>query len=308
MPEWLIYAIASIACWGFVNVLDSYLIERKIWENCWDGMVISSLFKIFGVLIVGGLFFGRAIEISYTDAFLSIMGGALISASYIFCFAAMLYYNDVPLVQLVWNLSSPLVVVLGYFFLGEAFSSITYFGMAIVFLGALAISFSKDSLNCRLSRFALLLIPMVVFYSVSEVLMKFVEETRNVELGQSFPFLCLGQVLFGSAILVSRRNPAHIGRLIRQNWRFFLSGEALELLGLFIMQLAIVKTPSISLFGVVEAFMPVMVIGLTGLSIIVLKVFQKEKILKKVYDENMLSALPVKIVATLIMMAGVYFI
>lgn len=191
----MIYAIASIACWGFVNVLDSYLIERKIWENCWDGMVISSQFKIFGVLIFGGLFFGRVIEISYTDAFLSIMGGALISSSYIFCFATMLYYNDVPLVQLVWNLSSPLVVVRGYFFLGKAFSSRTYFGMAIVFLGALAISFSKDSLNCRLSRFALLLIPMVVFYSVSEVLMKFVEETRNVELGQSFPFLCLGQVL-----------------------------------------------------------------------------------------------------------------
>ncbi|OGR23582.1 MAG: hypothetical protein A2277_19730 [Desulfobacterales bacterium RIFOXYA12_FULL_46_15] len=82
MSEWLIYAIASIACWGLVNVLDSYLIERKIWENCWDGMVISSLFKIFGVLIVGGLYFKTAMDISLANALLSMMGGALISASY----------------------------------------------------------------------------------------------------------------------------------------------------------------------------------------------------------------------------------
>lgn len=306
--EWLIYAVASIVCWGLVNVLDSYFIENKVYENMWDGMIVSSLFKIIGAVILGGIFFTKVMDISLVNALLAMLGGALISAAYMSCFASMLYYNDASLVQVVWNLSSPLVVALGWMFLGEEFAFKSYVGMGIVFLGAFAVSFQRSSFKCKLGKFALLLVPMVVLYSASEVLMKYVEEGRKVDFGQSFPFVCLGQVAFGAVLLVIRRNPRHIGRIIKENWRLFFSGEALELAGLFFMQLAISKTPSISLFGVVEAFMPIMVIILTGISIFLLKIFKRGKTLEKVYEENMLSGFPTKIIATAIMMAGVYLI
>lgn len=306
--EWLIYAVASIVCWGLINVLDSYFVESKIYENMWDGMIVSSLYKVLGVALIGGIFFTKVLEISLMNAFLAMLGGALISAAYMSYFAAILYYNDTPLIQVAWILSSPLVVVLGWLFLGEEFSTKTYIGMGIVFLGAFAISFSKDSFKCKLTKFALLLMPMVILYSVSEVLMKYVEELRNVGFGQSFPFLCLGQVLFGMVLLVIRRNPKQIGRIIKKNFGLFFFSEALELLGLFLMQLGIAKAPSISFFGVVEAFMPVMVIALTGISIFFLKIFKRGDTLKKIYEENMLSGLSAKIIATVIMMVGVYLI
>ena len=305
--EWLIYAVASIICWGLVNVLDSYFIENKTYENIWDGTVVSSLYKIIGVIIMGGIFFTKVVEISLMGALLSMLGGALISAAFLFCFAAILYHNDMSLIQVVWNLSSPVVVVMGWFFLGEKFAPMAYVGMIIVFAGSFIISFQKESFKCNLGKLLLFLIPMVVLYSVSEVLMKYIE-IRNIDFEQSFPFVCLGQVLFGSIVLIARRNPKHIGGIIKGNWYLFFSSEALELIGLFLMQLAIAKTPSIALFGVVESFMPVMVVVLTGVSIFLLKIFKRGKTLKRVYDENMLAGLPVKIIATAVMMIGVYLI
>ena len=74
------------------------------------------------------------------------------------------------------------------------------------------------------------------------------------------------------------------------------------------MQLAIAKVPSIALFGVVESFMPVMVVVLTGMCIFLLKIFKRGKTLERVYEENMLAGLPVKIIATAVMMMGVYLI
>ncbi|KKP79769.1 MAG: hypothetical protein A2271_00490 [Candidatus Moranbacteria bacterium RIFOXYA12_FULL_35_19] len=307
--EWLIYAVASIVCWGLINVLDSYFVESKIYKNMFDGMIVSSLYKVWGVALVGGIFFTKVLEISLINALLAMLGGALISMAFLSYFAAMLYNNDSPLVQLAWNLSSPLVVVLGYVFLKEEFSIKAYVGMGIIFLGAFVISFSKDSFKGKFSKLMLLLVPLVVLYSTSEVLMKYIEEVRNVEFEQSFPFLCLGQVLFGSIILIIRRKSIeNIGKIIKKNWALFFSSEALELLGLFLMQLGIAKAPSISLFGVVEAFMPAMVILLTGVSIFLLKIFKRGDTLKKIYEENMLSGIRAKIIATAIMMVGVYLI
>ena len=305
--EWLFYAVASIVCWGLVNVLDSYFIENKTYENIWDGTIVSSLYKIIGVVVLGGIFFTKVIEISLTGALLSMLGGALISAAFLFCFVAILYHNDMSLIQVVWNLSSPVVVVMGWFFLGEKFAPMAYVGMTIVFAGSFIISFQKESFRCNLGKLLLFLIPMVLLYSVSEVLMKYVE-MQKVGFKQSFPFVCLGQVLFGSIVLIFRQNPKHIGGLIKRNWHLFFSSEALELVSLFLLQLAIAKTPSISLLGVVESFMPVMVVALTGVSIFLLKIFKRGKTLERVYDENMLAGLPVKIIATAVMMIGVYLI
>ncbi len=305
--KWLFYAVASLICWGLVNVLDSYFIENKTYENIWDGTIVSSLYKIIGVVIMGGIFFTKVVEISLMGALLSMLGGALISAAFLFCFAAILYHNDMSLIQVVWNLSSPVVVVMGWFFLGEEFAPLAYVGMIVVFAGSFIVSFQKDSFKCNLGKLLLFLIPMVILYSASEVLMKYVE-IQKIDFEQSFPFVCLGQVLFGSIILIFRRNPKHIGRLIKENWYLFFSSEALELIGLFLMQLAIAKTPSIALFGVAESFMPVMVIILTGICIFLLKIFKRGKTLERVYEENMLAGLPAKVIATAVMMVGIYLI
>ncbi|HSA08435.1 MAG TPA: hypothetical protein P5099_03635 [Candidatus Moranbacteria bacterium] len=305
--EWLIYAVASIVCWGLVNVLDSYFIENKTYENIWDGTIVSSLYKIIGVVILGGIFFTKVVEISLAGALLSMLGGALISAAFLFCFAAILYHNDMSLIQVVWNLSSPVVVVMGWFFLGEKFAPLAYVGMIVVFAGSFIVSFQKDSFKCNLGKLLLFLIPMVILYSASEVLMKYVE-IQKIDFEQSFPFVCLGQVLFGSIILIFRQNPKHVGRIVKENWHLFFSSEALELIGLFLMQLAIAKTPSIALFGVVESFMPVMVVVLTGVCIFLLKIFKRGKTLERVYEENMLAGLPAKVIATAVMMAGIYLI
>lgn len=311
--EWLVYAVISIFCWGMINVLDSYFVGcEDVYRDEYEGMIISSLYKIIGVAIVGGFFFTKVIDISLVNALLSMLGGILISTAFMFYFFAVFYHNDLSLVQVFWNFSTPLVVVLAWVFLGEELNTNAYIGIGIVFLGSIVISFSKNQFKDKLGKLFMILIPMIVFYSVSEVLMKYLEEGRHVEFGQSFPFLCLGQVLFGIILLIVRwrkiQGTGFIKRMAGQNWFLFLSSEGLEITALFFMQLAIVKTPSVSLFGAMEAFMPLMAILLAGASVFILKFFKRENVLKKVYSENMVSGLTAKIIATAMMMVGIYLI
>ena len=305
---WLIYAFAFLFFWGLVNVLDSYFIESEIYDNVWDGIIVSSLFKVFGILIIGGIFFSQLFQISLLAAVLSMLVGAFMSLAYLFAFLAILHHNDTPLLQVVWNLSSPLVVVLALIFLGEVFSLKTYAGMLIVFLGSFVIYFQKGSFGGKLKKFVLFSIPMVVLYSVSEVFLKYVEEGLGASFGQSFTFLCLGQVVFGTIILLSRRNAKHVFQLVKKNFSLFFFGEVIELLGLFFMVLAVIKSPAVSLVAVAESFMPVAIILLTFGMIPVLKIFKRGKLIKKIYDEKMITGLPVKIIATLMMAIGAYLI
>lgn len=313
LGTWLVWALLSLLCWGLVNVLDSFFVESEgIYHDPYEGMIVSSLYKIVGALIFGAIFFTSAIQISTTGALVSITGGMILSAAFMFYFYTLFYHNDTSLVQLFWNLSIPIIVLLAWFFLGEDLGAKTYIGIAVVFAGALSISYSKDAFKCDLKKFSLLMLPMVFLYSVSEVLMKYLEDALHAGFSQSFAYFCLGQALFGLILLSFRwkqvRKNGLVKRMLKSNLKLFITSESLELGGIFFMLLAIAQTPSVSLFGTMEAFMPILVIILTGVSAFFLKIFGRGKTLGNLYDNNLSSGLPIKIIATVIMMIGVYLI
>lgn len=312
--EWLIYVVSSIFLYGLVQVLDCYFVERgDVYKDEYEGMIISSVYKILGVAIVGGIYFTKTMEISFVNALLAVAGGILMSGAFLFYFFAIFEHNDGSLLQMFWNLAIPLIVVFAWLFLGERLEINTYLGIGIVFVGGTLIYVSKEVFHCEnFGKFMLFMIPMVILYALSDVLMKYVEEGRKVEFGQSFPFLCLGQVLFGGMLLLVRRKKIQgtgfIKRIAGQNWFLFVSSEALELAALFFMQLSIAKTPSVSFHGTMEAFMPVMVIIISFISIFFLKFFGKGEIIKRIHDEYLSSGLLVKLTATAVMMVGIYLI
>lgn len=310
--EWLIYAVMAMACWGGVNVLDTFFVEEEIYDNANEGIIISSLFKIIGFFLVGGIFFEEAIGIGFDNAFLAMMAGVMLSVAFWFYFKAAFLYNDLSLVQIFWNLSIPLIAILSWILMGEKLQVISYLGIGIVFFGAVIVSFSKESANICLEKFFLIIIPLVICYSFAEIIMKYMEEVKTVGFWGSFPYVCLGQFLFGTVLLVfdwkAFRSKHLFRRVVYGNWRLFVLSEIIELGGVFFMMLAIAKTPSVTLFSVTESFMPLVVIVMTGLTGFIMKFLGKSDSLNVVYKKNHIAGIWGKILATVVMAVGIYLI
>jgi drug/metabolite transporter (DMT)-like permease len=223
----------------------------------------------------------------------------------------MFKYNDMALIHVFWGLSTPVTAVLAWFFLKEDLGMASYAGMAIIVVGAVLLSFSKKSLKCNLASFSLMMIPLVVFYSLSEVVMKHVEEGLHGDFWATFPWVCVGQVIFGLILLAVRYKKVKEEKLFQRitnakNRNLFVISEMFELLGTFFMMLSIAKTPSVTYFAVMDSFLPLMVIILTGITGSVMILLGKSKSLSVVFKENHLAGIVAKVAAIMMMAFGVY--
>lgn len=311
LGEWLIYAVLFLAFFSAVNVMDTFFIAEEIYKNSSEAMIVSSLFKVIGFAVVGMFFFKETFTLSLEGILFSILGGFLLSTSFLFCCIALFKYNDMALIHVFWGLSTPVTAVMAWFFLNEDLGTIAYAGMIIIVVGACFLSFSKKSLKCNLGSFSLLMVPLIVFYSLSEVVMKHVEENLHADFWGTFPWVCVGQIIFGLILLIANYKKLKVDKFFQRiaeakNRNLFVISEAFELLGTFFMMLSIAKTPSITYFAVMDSALPLMVIILTGMTGAVMILLGKSRSLDKVFRENHLAAIFVKILAVLVMLIGVY--
>jgi drug/metabolite transporter (DMT)-like permease len=310
--DWLIYSTLALVCWGGVNVLDSFFVEEEVYENASEGMIVSSLFKILGTILVGGFFYQGIFDVGYSNIIFAMSGGALLSSAFWFYFKSAFVYNDLSLVQIFLNMTIPIVTILGIVFLGEELSLNSYIGIGIVFLGAMSIYFSENIPKVKLRTVLLLNIPLVILYSLSELVVRYVEEIKMADFWLIFPWICMGQFLFGLVLLFFNRKAVLKNKLFQRvasgNLKLFVFSEMLELLGLFFMMLAIARTTSVAFYTVAESFMPIVVVVMTGVSGYLMFVFKKGDSLQNIYKNNHLNGFWLKAFATTVMALGIYVI
>lgn len=155
------------------------------------------------------------------------------------------------------------------------------------------------------------MIPLILFYSLSEVVMKHVEEGMDADFWATFSWICVGQVLFGFVILAIRYKKVCENKVLRRlsqakNRNLFAISEVFELAGTFFMMFAIAKTPSISYFAVAESFMPIFVIILTGSTGLIMNLLGRSQSLTEVFKENQLPGAGMTVFASFVMASGVY--
>ncbi|HCU70713.1 MAG TPA: hypothetical protein DIC35_03075 [Candidatus Moranbacteria bacterium] len=309
--EWMLYAIPFLMFFSAVNVMDTFFIAEEIYKDAYETMIVSSLFKIIGIIIVGAVFFKETLALPLEVIALSVLGGILLSISFLFCSMSLFKYNDMALIHVFWGLSTPVTAVMAWFFLKEDLGIASYLGMAVIIVGAGLLSFSKKSLKCNLGSFSLMMIPLIVFYSLSEVVMKHVEEGLHADFWATFSWVCVGQVIFGLILLAVRYGKVKERKLFQRianakNRNLFVISEMFELLGTFFMMLSIAKTPSVTYFAVMDSFLPLMVIILTGTTGSVMIMLGKSKSLSVVFKENHLAGIAAKVAAIIMMAFGVY--
>ncbi|MEK7172660.1 MAG: DMT family transporter [Patescibacteria group bacterium] len=304
--HWLILAFLAPMFWALVNIIDVYFVG-KVYRDALDGTIIAGLFHILPWLAL--IFFlkintSQLINMNQT-LLIALLGGVLNISAFYFYFKTLFNRNDVALLQIIWGLTVVAVPVLSFLFWGEILPFYKYLGMGVVLLGATMLSMSKG-LRSKISRRYLgTMLGAVVFLSLSMVFQdRAYSDLAAKGLGNQgfllgFLFFSLGAFLTGLFFaIVNQRNP---WPLIKKYFKIFLVLEGAAFLGNFASQGAISVAPSVSFVAAVETFVPVFVLLFSLLIIF----FAPS--LKKIYQEQ-IGGIWVKIIATVVMVVGVYLI
>ncbi|MCX6789748.1 MAG: EamA family transporter [Candidatus Gribaldobacteria bacterium] len=321
--HWLILAFAAPMSWALVNLIDVYFVG-KVYQDELDGTIIAGLFQILPWTVL--IFFlkidmGQFINLGgggnsfWVDPilFTALVGGFLFASSFYFYFKTLFSHNDVSLLQIIWSLTIVAVPVFSFLFWGEILSFYQYLGMVVILLGAAMLSLSKGLKAKISSRYIWLMLGAVIFLSLSMVFEeKVYSDLAARGLGnQGFLvgllFFSIGAFLAGLFFaIVGKRNPLP---LIKKYLKILLILEGLSALGNFASQAAINAAPSVSFVAAVETFVPVFILLFSALILFgftYILILKKDKqVIKKIYQEQ-LNGVWVKVIATIIMVAGVY--
>lgn len=320
--HWLILSFLAPMFWALVNIIDVYFVGQ-VYKDELDGTIIAGLFQIipwtfliFFLKIDMDKFINFRIQRSLfwidPTLLIALLGGFLGILAFYFYFKALFNHNDAALLQIFWSLTIIVVPVLSFFLWGEKLSFYKYLGMGVILLGVFLLSMSKGLKSKISSRYFWIMIGAVIFLSLSMV---FVGRAYSILAARGFGnqgfligFLCfsLGAFLGGMFfVIVGHRNPLP---LIRKYLKIFIVLEGIAFLGNFASQGALNSAPSVSYVAAVETFIPVFILLFSLIVLFCSKFFRGNRpAVERIYREQ-LDGVWVKIIATIIMVAGVYII
>lgn len=306
--DWLIVALIAPILWALVSLIDNYFVEG-VYKDEFDGIVLSALFQILPWLLVP---FGVLHFYPFGGNMLwAVASGFFFLASLSQYFRSLFRVNDSALMQILWSLSVPLVPFFAFFLVGEVLLPLHYLGIAIAFSGVLLFNFDINSGAAkRLRKVALPMTYAVVFMALSMVFGKkaFIFSS---DVQTNFLLFCLGGV-FILAILplfdqVSIGTRGHrTWNLLKKYFFVFFLAEGLSVVATLTSQWAIKLSPSISFVSIIESLTPVFVVLMSLILILFMPFFGRSR-LEKVYREQ-ITHMPVKVLATFIIVAGVFLI
>lgn len=258
---WLIYQVLALVCFAIINVIDTFFVSEERYRDANEVMIVSSLFKVIGIIVVGLLFYSQVLAVPLFDIGIAVAAGFLFALSYWHQMRALFSHNDVGIVQVFWNLSTPLTTLLAWLFLHEELRSTAYIGVGIVTIGAMVVSFVRTAST---SRFFVSIFWMVVIYSFAELLTRFSNVMDNVDPTITFPYICAGQLLFGGILWFATRKEVrkfHLFErtLAKENALLFLISETFEILSLFFMTSALRMAPLTAYYVTTSSFLPIVI-------------------------------------------------
>ncbi len=306
--DWIAVALIAPLLWAVVSVIDNYFVDG-IYEDEFDGIVLSALFQIAPWLLfpLGVLHF---VTFGY-DMLWAIGSGFFFLAGLFHYFRSLFRVNDSALMQILWSLSVPLVPFFAWILIDEVLLTIHYLGIAIAFAGVLLFNFDiQQGARERLRKVA---IPMVYAVFCMALSMVFAKKTflYSQDVETNFLLFCLGGIFIfilvptADKLSLKQRSQRTWG-LLRKYFPIFALAEGLSVVATFSSQWAIKIAPAISFVSVIESLTPVFVV-LVSLMLMVLVRFRKNRNLEAVYREQ-LTHMPVKVLATFIIAAGVFLI
>lgn len=166
--HWAVFEIIATFLWSFVNIVDKYALG-KWFKNLYIPIIILEILGIIAAVIIY-LFHGFA-ELSVFSIFIALIAGIFHFLCYVFYFKAV-KLEEISRVVPLFHFTPVFVLIFGTFLLGEIFTPIKYFGIFLILIGAVGLSF-KNSIKLNLGKAFWLMILSSISWAVFSISLKY---------------------------------------------------------------------------------------------------------------------------------------
>ncbi|MDD5749448.1 MAG: EamA family transporter [Patescibacteria group bacterium] len=231
----LIFAIISPFIWGFMNVLDKFVVSHRV-KNTLSFTIVAGIVNL-AIGIILALFLNWT-NIAINDLLFPAIAG-LIFGSQFFLYYYMLGKEDVSNVIGFVYVYPIIVAILSFLFLNEKLSLISYFGMSMILLGVIFLSVKAKQIRLKVSLW--MIISLIIVVALYEFFIKIATNNLPELNGIAISSICVGLIIL----------PGLFNKKIRlgfpkelKNIKWALLNESLTFLGIFTTYFAMAGLPA----------------------------------------------------------------
>src|SRR3990172_1859155 len=148
VATWIILSLIFPALYAFSNIIDKFLLEKRI-QNCFSlALVIGWLDLLFAL---GVLFFIPLKDLTVKLAALGVLSGVIYGMAYLLYYYAI-SFEEVSRVVSVYYITPILVMILARIFLAESLPVWKYAAAFVAVCGAVLIGLKRVELKWRLRK------------------------------------------------------------------------------------------------------------------------------------------------------------
>jgi len=282
----LILAIVSPIIWGFMNVLDKYVVSKKVKRALSFTIVTGVVNLIFGLILI--LFLKWNFQLK--DYIYPAIAGMLLGSQF-FSYYIILKKEDASNLIGIIYLYPVFVALLSYLFLNEKLSLPSYLGMFIILIGVALLSVRMRKIKLVVSFW--LIFVMILVCALYEFFIKVATNNLPAINGMAINSTFTGLVVIIPLMLHKKTRQGLAYEL--RNFKWALLSESLTFLGVITTYLAMAGLPA-TIVSSVAALQPLSVI-----------IFERaaDKYLGKMIRDHLL--LP-KLIPILLIILGVFLL
>ncbi len=253
--EGLLFATLAPLSWALMNVLDKYIVSKRVRNPLSYAPISAFAASSFGVVLA---FFLDWRGIGLADLFFPALAGILIGLQY-YVYYFVLKEEDVSHVIGLLYLYPVFIALLSYIFLGELLSGTGYIGAALCVIGAvlLSLKLNKHATKHHILRIA----ELIVFVTLYEFFIKIATFTVPVAHGIAINNIVIGLVVF--PLLLHKKTRQGFRRELRNvSWAYL--AESTLFLAVVFTYLAMARLP-VTVVSSIGAIQPLAVLGIERL-------------------------------------------
>lgn len=289
---WVIYPLIVAILWSVIDILDKHIVSDELK----DPFVCTVIFGFVSLIlvIISGIF-GDVFSVDPVSIFLLLLAGFIFAVANIFHVTA-LQNGKISKIAPLFPLRVLFLTLFAFIFLGERLQGLQYFGILVVIIGTILISY-KHGEKYSISISLILMLVSILFKAMRDIFVRFGKDLGNYGLFQYLFWIWLGYFLVSLIIFIFHH--PHIIKKAKKGIEHLILNKILAVISLAIYFYAI-STYSVSMVAVITSLSPLFIFFLV---LFFTKV--KPKVIYEKFDKPNLI---INLVATVLTVIGAIFI
>lgn len=198
--SWVLLTLLAVNLWAMANIIDKFVVSKHL-KNPFILVSLGTVPTLIYTLILTSIF-GLSIPNMFYGIAAFLLGVVLFGTFFLYYKA--LNYEEVSRIIPLYSISVIFTLVLATIFLGEIFTFGKYFGVALLILGSVLISYKHREKKNKFSKAFMLMTISSLIYAVFYVVSKYL--SFNMDFMSIFILSELGIVACGMISFLAYRN------------------------------------------------------------------------------------------------------